>query len=44
MRAEAPGTFHALPVTAHAMYAPSLRGNGAELRVRVVEHGEEERP
>ena len=37
MRAEAPGTFHALPVVGHAMYVPEIRTNGAEVRVKVVD-------
>ncbi|HXQ73387.1 MAG TPA: alpha-2-macroglobulin family protein, partial [Pyrinomonadaceae bacterium] len=37
MRAEAPGTFHALPVLGHAMYVPEIRTNGAESRMRVVD-------
>jgi alpha-2-macroglobulin len=37
MRAEAPGTFHALPVLGHAMYVPEIRTNGAETRIRVVD-------
>ena len=37
MRAEAPGTFHALPVLGHAMYVPEIRTNGAEARVRIVD-------
>lgn len=37
MRAEAPGTFHALPVLGHAMYVPEIRTNGAEARIRVVD-------
>ena len=36
-RAETPGTFHALPVLGHAMYAPEIRCNSAETRIRVVE-------
>lgn len=36
-RAETPGKFHALPVTAHAMYVPAIRGNSAEVRVDVAE-------
>lgn len=36
-RAETPGKFHALPVTAHAMYVPEIRGNSAEVRVDVAE-------
>jgi hypothetical protein len=37
MRAESPGSFHALPVLGHAMYIPEIRTNGAEVRVRVVD-------
>jgi hypothetical protein len=37
LRAEAPGSFHALPVLGHAMYVPEIRGNGAEQRVLVLE-------
>jgi alpha-2-macroglobulin len=37
MRAEAPGTFHALPVLGHAMYVPEIRTNGAETRVKVTD-------
>jgi uncharacterized protein YfaS (alpha-2-macroglobulin family) len=37
MRAEAPGTFHALPVLGHAMYVPEIRTNGAESRMRIVD-------
>ena len=37
MRAEAPGTFHALPVLGHAMYVPEIRTNGAETRVRITD-------
>ncbi len=37
MRAEVPGTFHALPVLGHAMYVPEIRCNGAEVRVKVVD-------
>jgi uncharacterized protein YfaS (alpha-2-macroglobulin family) len=37
MRAEAPGTFHALPVLGHAMYVPEIRTNGTEVRVQVVD-------
>ena len=37
MRAEAPGTFHALPVLGHAMYVPEIRTNSAESRLRVVD-------
>ena len=37
MRAEAPGTFHALPVLGHAMYVPEIRTNGAETRIKVTD-------
>lgn len=35
MRAEVPGTFHALPLVAQAMYVPEIRGNDVELRLVV---------
>lgn len=35
LRAEVPGTYHALPVVGHAMYVPELRCNGAEVRIKV---------
>ena len=37
LRAESPGTFHALPVLGQAMYVPEIRTNGAEVRIKVVE-------
>ena len=37
MRAESPGSFHALPVLGHAMYVPEIRTNGAEIRISVVD-------
>jgi alpha-2-macroglobulin len=37
MRAESPGSFHALPVLGHAMYVPEIRTNGAETRIHVVD-------
>lgn len=37
LRAEAPGTFHALPVLGHAMYVPEIRCNSAEIRLTVVD-------
>jgi hypothetical protein len=37
LRAEAPGTFHALPVLGHAMYVPEIRCNSAEIRMTVVD-------
>ncbi|MFT4649517.1 MAG: hypothetical protein ACI9X4_002757, partial [Glaciecola sp.] len=35
LRAEVPGTFHALPAVATAMYVPEIQGNSAEVRVQV---------
>ncbi len=35
MRAEIPGQFSALPATASAMYAPELKGNSNEFKLRV---------
>ncbi len=35
MRAETPGSFHALPVLGRAMYVPEIRCNGEEMRVLV---------
>ncbi len=35
MRAEIPGKFSALPTKASAMYAPELRGNSDELKLRI---------
>jgi uncharacterized protein YfaS (alpha-2-macroglobulin family) len=35
MRAEIPGQFSALPTKASAMYAPELRGNSNELKLRI---------
>jgi uncharacterized protein YfaS (alpha-2-macroglobulin family) len=35
MRAEIPGQFSALPTTAYAMYAPELKGNSDEIKIRV---------
>jgi uncharacterized protein YfaS (alpha-2-macroglobulin family) len=35
LRAEAPGTFHALPVLGYAMYVPEIRSNSAEVRITV---------
>ena len=37
LRAETPGSFHALPVLGHAMYVPEVRANGEELRLEVLE-------
>jgi uncharacterized protein YfaS (alpha-2-macroglobulin family) len=37
MRAEVPGTFHALPVVGQAMYVPEIRCNGDEARITVAD-------
>jgi uncharacterized protein YfaS (alpha-2-macroglobulin family) len=37
LRAEIPGTFSALPARASAMYAPELKGNSDEIKVRIVD-------
>jgi len=35
LRAEVPGSFHALPLMGYAMYVPEIRANDAELRIKV---------
>jgi uncharacterized protein YfaS (alpha-2-macroglobulin family) len=35
MRAEIPGKFSALPARASAMYAPELKGNSDEIKLRI---------
>jgi hypothetical protein len=35
LRAEAPGNYKALPATAEAMYAPELRGNSEDIRLKI---------
>ena len=37
LRAEIPGTFSALPTRASAMYAPELKANSDEIKLRVVD-------
>lgn len=37
LRAEVPGSFHALPVSGYAMYVPEIRANGDEIRMTVSE-------
>jgi uncharacterized protein YfaS (alpha-2-macroglobulin family) len=37
LRAEIPGSFSALPTQAAAMYAPELRGNSDEIKLKVVD-------
>ena len=40
MRAETPGRFSALPTKASAMYAPELRANSDELKLRIEDRNE----
>jgi alpha-2-macroglobulin len=37
LRAEIPGQFSALPAKASAMYAPELKGNSDEMKLRIVD-------
>ena len=37
LRAEVPGTFHALPLVGGAMYVPEIKGNSDEIRMTVEE-------
>lgn len=37
LRAEIPGQFSALPTQAHAMYAPELKANSDEIKLRIVD-------
>ncbi|MBC7351671.1 MAG: hypothetical protein H5U08_04870, partial [Thermogutta sp.] len=37
MRAEIPGKFSALPTRGYAMYAPELRANSDEIKLRVID-------
>ena len=37
LRAEIPGTFSALPTKAEAMYAPELKANSDEMKIRIGE-------
>jgi uncharacterized protein YfaS (alpha-2-macroglobulin family) len=37
VRAEIPGKFSALPTIAYAMYAPELKGNSDEIKIRIVD-------
>jgi uncharacterized protein YfaS (alpha-2-macroglobulin family) len=37
LRAEAPGTYKALPATAEAMYAPELRANSEDQRLKITD-------
>jgi uncharacterized protein YfaS (alpha-2-macroglobulin family) len=41
LRAEVPGTFHALPLLAEAMYVPEIKGNSNEIRLTVAERRED---
>ena len=38
LRAETPGLFHALPTRFYGVYAPELRANSAEARIRIVDN------
>ncbi|MBX3433338.1 MAG: alpha-2-macroglobulin [Pirellulales bacterium] len=40
LRAEVPGKFSALPATAAAMYAPELKANSDEMKIRVADRQE----
>ena len=42
LRAEVPGTFHAMPNQTHAMYVPEIRANSNEMRITVGERKGEE--
>jgi uncharacterized protein YfaS (alpha-2-macroglobulin family) len=35
LRAEVPGSFHALPLMGQAMYVPEIRANSEEVRINV---------
>ena len=35
LRAETPGTFHALPTSGYAMYAPEVRAISDEMRLKI---------
>ncbi|UCD91477.1 MAG: hypothetical protein JSW04_10705, partial [Desulfobacterales bacterium] len=35
LRAEIPGRFSALPAQGYAMYAPELRGNSDEIKLKI---------
>jgi uncharacterized protein YfaS (alpha-2-macroglobulin family) len=37
MRAETPGQFSALPTAAHAMYAPELKANSDEMKLKIAD-------
>jgi len=37
MRAEIPGQFSALPARGSAMYAPELKGNSDEIKLKIVD-------
>lgn len=44
LRAEVPGTFHAMPNQTHAMYVPEIRANSDEMRVEVGERASTQGP
>lgn len=37
LRAEVPGTFSALPTVGYAMYAPELKGNSDEIKLKITD-------
>ncbi len=37
LRAETPGTFHALPTSGYAMYAPEVRAISDEMRLKITD-------
>ena len=41
LRAEIPGKFSALPTVAEAMYAPELRANSDEIKLKIIDVAEE---
>jgi uncharacterized protein YfaS (alpha-2-macroglobulin family) len=40
MRAETPGAFSALPTKAYAMYAPELKANSDEMKLKIGDRDE----
>ncbi len=40
LKAEIPGSLHALPTRAYAMYAPELKGNSDEIKLAIEDAGE----
>ncbi|RLE45043.1 hypothetical protein DRJ25_06155, partial [Candidatus Woesearchaeota archaeon] len=44
LRAETPGKFHALPTVSRAMYAPLVRANSSEMRLKIKDKPAESKP